>query len=295
VFVPPDFTRYKAVSRQIKAIFLAYTDLVETLSLDEAYLDVTDRLGAAGSATEIARAIRADIRRETALTASAGVGPNKLVAKIASDFRKPDGLYVVPPARARRFLAGLPIRSIPGVGKVTEQRLAALGFATVAEVQQSAPGALDALGSYGARLYELCQGIDHRRVEPNRPHVQVSAEDTLPEDVPLEALSDLIGALSEKVWVAYQAQAPRLARTLVLKLKTADFRILTRSHSPPVFPTEMSAFAELAQSLKARVGLDPSLRYRLVGVGVSGLRAREAGAQPDLFETEGGSERLDEA
>jgi len=291
VFVPPDFARYKEVSRQIRAIFARHTDLVEPLSLDEAYLDVTQPRSALPTATEIARDIRAAILEETRLTASAGVAPNKFVAKIASDWRKPDGLFVVPPSRVLDFLAPLPVARLPGVGRVTEARLLELGIATVSDLRATAPEALVAeFGRWGRRLHELAFGIDEHPVEPERPHSQISSEDTLEHDAPIEALAPHVERMAQRTWTAWERQrerdaregrAPRRPRTVVLKLKTSDFRVLTRSLSLPRPPVDGSALADTARGLLARVALPASTRYRLVGVGLSNL-AHDP--QSDLFD-----------
>src|SRR5690606_22879960 len=174
VFVPPDFTRYKAVSRQVRGIFARHTGLIEPLSLDEAYLDVTANTSGLPSATATAEAIRAAIREETQLTASAGVAPNKFVAKIASDFRKPDGLFVVRPRQVEAFLAPLPVGRLPGVGKVMEQRLASLGLQLVADLRGFPVEELERrFGRWGRRLHELSFGIDERPVVSERPTLQI--------------------------------------------------------------------------------------------------------------------------
>ena len=166
VFVPPDFPRYKAVSRQVRAIFERYTDRIEPLSLDEAYLDVTAPLRDLGSATAIATEIRDAIRDETQLTASAGIAPNKFLAKIASDWNKPDGQFVLKPAMVGAFLAPLPVGRLPGVGKVMETKLAALGIATCADLRTFGAAPLEArFGRWGRRLHELSLGIDDRAVQ----------------------------------------------------------------------------------------------------------------------------------
>ncbi|MGN6112984.1 MAG: DNA polymerase IV [Luteimonas sp.] len=280
VFVPPDFTRYKAVSRQVRAIFERYTALVEPLSLDEAYLDVTGNAGGLPSATATAEAIRAAIREETSLTASAGVAPNKFVAKIASDFRKPDGLFVVKPAQVEAFLAPLPVGRLPGVGKVMERRLAELGLHVVADVRPFPVEALEQrFGRWGRRLHELAFGIDERAVVAERPTLQVSAEDTFERDLLLHELEPHIRRMAEKAWAGYERERARdpdrIARTVVLKLKTADFSILTRSLTPPRPPASLDAFSGLACDLRERVGLPSRTRYRLVGVGVSGFIDRD--------------------
>src|SRR5579859_8100916 len=167
VFLPPDFTRYKAVSRAVREIFERHTDLIEPLSLDEAYLDVTSNKTGLPTATKVAIAIRQQIREELSLTASAGVAPNKFLAKIASDWRKPDGLFVIQPKDLDTFLPPLLVARIPGVGKVTEARLKQIGIETVGDLRAFELAALEAqFGRYGLRLYELARGIDHNPVTP---------------------------------------------------------------------------------------------------------------------------------
>lgn len=229
VFVPPDFTRYKAVSRQVRQIMLEHTDRVEPLSLDEAYLDVTEARTGLPSATAVAEAIRARIRQDTGLTASAGVAPNKFLAKIASDWNKPDGLFVVRPGKVLAFLQPLPVRKVPGVGKVTQARLEQLGIHTVGDLATHSAQELEHyFGRYGRRLYELARGIDEREVQTDAPLQQVSAETTFSQDVRLEALGEAIERMAQKVW-DQSLKKGALGRTVVLKLKTDRFRILTRS------------------------------------------------------------------
>ncbi|WP_372016122.1 DNA polymerase IV [Pseudoxanthomonas sp. 10H] len=284
VFVPPDFTRYKAVSRQVRAIMLAHTERVEPLSLDEAYLDVTAARSGLPSATAVAEAIRARIREETALTASAGVAPNKFLAKIASDWRKPDGLFVIRPRQVEAFLTPLPVGRIPGVGKVMQGKLEALGIATVGDLRGRPLEELQQrFGSFGAALYRRARGIDERPVEPDQPVQSVSSEDTFAEDLPLDALDAQIRALADKTWQAAR-KTGRVARTVVLKLKTAQFRILTRSLTPDAPPASAQALAEIALGLRTRVQLPDSTRYRLVGVGLAGFsEPDELAVQADLF------------
>ena len=288
VFVPPDFTRYKAVSRQVREIFHRQTDLVEPLSLDEAYLDVTESKTGMALATEIARVVREQIREETQLTASAGIAPNKFLAKIASDWRKPDGQFVVPPSRVEAFLTPLAVNRIPGVGKVMEARLAALGITTVGELRLRPLEELQAnFGSFGQGLYNRARGIDERPVEPHQEVQQVSSEDTFAEDLALEALAPEIARLAERTWAATQRHG-RVGRTVVLKLKTAQFRILTRSLTPERPPASAQELVEIAQALVQRVQLPADTRYRLVGVGVSGFAGSDDAAvvQGELFATE---------
>ena len=285
VFVPPDFPRYKAVSRQVREIFARYTDLIEPLSLDEAYLDVTAPTSGLATATEVAQAIRAQIREETRLTASAGVAPNKFLAKIASDWKKPDGLFVIRPHQVFDFLTPLPVGCIPGVGKVAQRRLEDLGVKTVGDLRGIDVADLQAaFGSFGLRLHERAQGIDERPVEPDQPVQSISSEDTFARDVPLGEIEPMIRTLAEKTWAASR-KTERVGRTVVLKLKTAQFRILTRSHTPDVPPDSLERFTEIALALRERVELPPRTLYRLVGVGLGNFSDREAlvPPQPALF------------
>jgi DNA polymerase-4 len=276
IFVPPDFTRYKAVSKAVREIFHRHTDLVEPLSLDEAYLDVTENKTGLPTATKVAVEIRRQIRDELTLTASAGVAPNKFLAKIASDWRKPDGLFVVQPKDYDSFLPPLPIGRIPGVGRVTENRLLLLGIKTVGDVRAFDLASLEAqLGRYGARLYQLAHGIDDSPVTPDRPVKSISAEDTFEQDILLSETEELIRRLSEKVWNAAKRD-PRIARTVVLKLKTREFNIHTRSHTPPEPPASCEELTAIALSLRERVDLGPQRLFRLVGIGLSNFVARPA-------------------
>jgi DNA polymerase-4 len=285
VYVPPDFERYRAVSRQVRAIFAHYTDLIEPLSLDEAYLDVTFNKPGLASATEVAQAIRAEIRAETHLTASAGVAPNKFLAKIASDWNKPDGLFVIKPSRVQAFLLELPVRKVPGVGKVTQARLEELGIHTVGELGRHTAAELELhFGRYGYRLYELARGIDERPVEPDQAVQQVSAETTFDVDLRLDQLDEVLARLAAKAWE--QTRKKGLAgRTVVLKLKTDRFRILTRSHTQPQPVATPDELAELALGMRERVALPPYTLYRLAGVGLSNFADEdEAGRQADMFD-----------
>jgi DNA polymerase-4 len=284
VFVPPDFTRYRAASRQVREILLRHTDLVEPLSLDEAYLDVTAPKSGLDSGTAVAKAIRAEIFEATQLTASAGVAPNKFLAKIASDWNKPDGLFVIRPHEVDGFLAPLPVARIPGVGKVMDAKLQALGVRTCADLRARDVRELEQrFGRYGRRLAELAVGIDERPVTPDQPVQSISTEDTLAQDVTLAELEPLIRTLAAKTWAASR-NTQRICRTVVLKLKTADFHTLTRSHTPPSAPQSENEFVEIAASLRARVQLPVRTRYRLVGVGLGNFRdAVEIETQAELF------------
>ena len=289
VFVPPDFPRYKAVSRQVRGIFERHTGLIEPLSLDEAYLDVSAPRQDLGSATAIATHIRDAIRKETGLTASAGIAPNKFLAKIASDWNKPDGQFVLRPAMVEGFLAHLPVVKLPGVGKVMQAKLAELGIVTCSDLRAHGGDALEArFGRWGRRLHELAHGIDERPVQGQRATLQVSTEDTFETDLPLDALEPHLHRLAAKTWAGYLRERgrhpERIARTVVLKLKTADFRVLTRSLTGPLPLTSEADLAAIACALRARVDLPATTRYRLAGVGLSGFSAPDGSAvQDDLF------------
>ena len=284
-FIPPDFPRYRVVSRSVREIFQRHTELIEPLSLDEAYLDVTENKTGLPTATLVARTIREQIRRELNLTASAGVGPNKFLAKLASDWRKPDGLFVIQPNEVDAFLLPLPVGRLPGVGKVTEEKLTNFGIKTVGELRVLELAALEEeFGQYGVRLYELARGIDEREVVPDRPTKSISVEDTLERDLPLDELEPMIRRLVEKLWSASRKEQ-RVARTVVLKLKTREFKILTRSHTPSSPPSSCEELTTIALELRSRVDLGQQQRYRLVGVGLSNFRDPEGPrAQPVLFE-----------
>jgi DNA polymerase IV len=220
VFIPPDFTHYRAASYLARQIFKQHTDAIEPLSLDEAYLDVTENKTGLPTATDVAVAIRKQIREDLNLTASAGIAPNKFLAKIASDWKKPDGLFVIRPTQVDTFLLPLQVSRLPGVGKVTDQRLAALGIRTVSDLRQLPIATLQSeFGRYGHRLHDLARGIDETPVVANRPTKSISAEDTFEQDVALEETEPMIRRLAEKVWLASRNET-RIARTVVLKLKT---------------------------------------------------------------------------
>jgi DNA polymerase IV len=283
VFVPPDFTRYRVATRAVRKIFLRHTDLIEPLSLDEAYLDVTENKTCNGTATKVASAIRQQIREELNLTASAGVAPNKFLAKIASDWRKSNGLFVIQSAEVESFLTPLSVGRIPGVGRVTEEKLAKLGMHTVGELRTRSLEELQSLfGRYGQRLYELARGIDENPVVPNRLTKSISAEDTVEQDVLLAEIEPMIRRLAEKAWLDSRKES-RIAQTVVLKLKTVEFHVLTRSLIPSSPPASCEQLTQVALSLMGRVGADPRQRFRLVGLGLGDFRDPGNGLEPSLF------------
>ena len=275
VIVPPDFSRYQEASRAAREIFAQYTDLIEPMSLDEAYLDVTENKAGLPTATRVAIAIRKQIRDELHLTASAGVAPNKFLAKIASDWRKPDGLFVITPESVATFLPPLAVGRLPGVGRVTEEKLLRLGIRTVGELQKLELTILqNQFGRYGLRLYELARGVDDSRIVSHRPTQSISAENTFEHDIPLSQTEPVIRRLAQSVWSSSRKES-RVARTVVLKLRTSEFHILTRSHTPSSPPSSCEELTDIALSLRERVDRSPQQLYRLVGVGLSNFRELE--------------------
>lgn len=284
VFIHPNFDKYRAVSRQIRSIFERHTPLVEPLSLDEAYLDVTCELTGIPTATETAVVIRREIRDETQLTASAGVAPNKFLAKIASDWNKPDGLFVIKPHQVERFLFPLPVRKIPGVGKATEQILTDMGIATVGDLRSYSDEQLVArFGKWGTRLWELARGIDESPVVPSRKRKSWSSENTFPRDITLEEVADYLRKESHDLWGSLEERSMR-GRTVTVKLRTGDFQTATRQLTPESPPTSGDELAAIAVELLHRFAFPEKARYRLAGVGVSNFLEGET-AQPALFES----------
>ena len=279
VFVKPRFDVYRTVSQQIRAIFADYTDLVEPLSLDEAYLDVTDDRLALGSARAIAENIRRRIREETGLTASAGVSYCKFIAKLASDYRKPDGLTVVTPERGPEFVASLPVARFHGIGPVTARKMEKLGISIGADLREWSLAALETqFGSSGSWYYRICRGIDEREVKPDRPYKSVSAERTFDED--LIDPTRLAGELERIAGYAWERvrRAEVAGRTVTLKVKFGDFTIITRSKSFGSAVPDFAAFAAAGQLLLS--ALHPLPRgIRLLGLGLHNLGER-AGDEP---------------
>ncbi|MGK9283211.1 DNA polymerase IV [Sinorhizobium meliloti] len=271
IFVPHRFDVYRAVSRQIQAIFAEYTPLIEPLSLDEAYLDVTENLKGMQLATEIAEQIRARIRAETQLTASAGVSYNKFLAKIASDQRKPDGLFVITPKHGPDFVQALPVKKFHGVGPATAEKMKRLGIETGADLKSRDLAFLQQhFGKSGPYFYWIARGIDEREVKPDRIRKSIGAEDTFREDVhDLEAARAGLEPLIDKVWHYCEASGIR-GKTVTLKVKWADFTQITRSKTivaPIASAAEMGEIVELLLSpiFPAAKGI------RLLGVTLSSL------------------------
>jgi len=271
IFVKPRFDVYRAVSQQIRAIFADYTDKIEPLSLDEAYLDVTDDRRALGSARAIAEAIRARIRTDTGLTASAGVSYCKFIAKLASDQNKPDGICVIPPHRGAEFVATLPVKRFHGVGPVTAAKMERLGIMTGADLAAWSLTELEAhFGSSGRWYWRIARGIDEREVRSDRAHKSVSAERTF--DTDLTAPADLSRELNRVAGYAWDRieRAAVHGRTVTLKVKFADFEIITRSRSFPAPVPARDAFEAAGQSLLAALHPVPK-GIRLLGLGLHSI------------------------
>jgi DNA polymerase-4 len=271
IFVKPRFDVYRAVSHQIREIFATYTPLIEPLSLDEAYLDVTHNLKAISSATLIAEEIRAKIRRETGLTASAGVSYNKFLAKIASDERKPDGLFVITPRMGPGFIERLPIGKFHGIGPVTRAKMERLGIQNGGDLKAQALTFLQQqFGKVGPYYHALARGIDDRPVCPNRIRKSVGAETTFEADLfTLEEARAVLGPLITKVW-EYCEQSTIRGRTLTLKAKFADFQQVTRSRTGPT-PVASRAGIELIAFELLESLFPVSKGIRLLGVTLSSL------------------------
>lgn len=282
VILPPAFDKYHRVSQEIRQIFLRYTELVEPLSLDEAFLDVTDSPQFGNSATRIAAAIRKDVRQATQLTISAGVAPNKFLAKIASDWRKPDGLFTLAPAAVPAFVRELPVKRIFGVGQVTQKKMQSLGIATCGDLQQLSRLELaQHFGSFGERLYHLCRGEDDRPVEPSRRHKSVSAETTFASD--LGTLDDWLAVLPDLL-DDLRARWRRLDSSYTIagisaKVRYQDFVQSTCQANSQALDIE--GFEELFRQLWERRA-SPA---RLLGLGIR-LKDESLPSQPDLFPEE---------
>jgi DNA polymerase-4 len=269
LFIPPDFKKYHQVSQQIHAIFREYTDLVESVSLDEAYLDVTRNKKNEPSATRLAREIKGRIVAATGLTASAGVAASMFVAKIASDARKPDGLCVVRPEQVMAFIRPLPVAKIPGIGRVTDARMQQLGIRTVADLEKKPLEFLEReFGKFGLYLYDIARGIDERPVIPWRERQSYGCEETFPRDI-LEKgpLLEFLRECAGRVFTELQEEG-KLARTVTLKIKYADFQLVTRRQTFADFLDSPETVFQAARDLLGRTeaGLRP---VRLAGIALS--------------------------
>jgi DNA polymerase-4 len=276
IFVKPRFDAYKAISLQIREVFAEYTPIIEPLSLDEAYLDVTRNLKGMVSATRIAEEIRARIRAETELTASAGVSYNKFLAKLASDHHKPDGLFVITPEMGPQFVESLPVRKFHGVGPATAKKMERLGIATGLDLRAQTLAFLQQhFGKAGSYYYWAARGVDERPVRADRIRKSVGAENTFPADLfTYEAARDALREIVDKVWEYCERSGSR-GRTVTLKVKFANFRQITRSRTGQMQIATRSELEQLGNAL-----LEPlfpvAKGVRLLGISLSSLVAEEA-------------------
>ncbi len=271
VFLKPDFDRYRRESARVFAVFRETTELVQPVSIDEAYLDVSDALQPGWSATAIARELKRRVREEVGLTLSVGVGPNKLVAKIASDYDKPDGLTVVPPHRVREFLDPQPVRRIPGVGPATAKRLAALGVETIRDLRELAEEELATrFGRHGRDLARRARGEDERPVRVDRERKSLSAETTYAQDLAtLAEMDDELVRLADRVARGLERR-DLSACTVTIKVRYPDFTTLTRSRTVDEPLLAAQTFGEIARELLRTTDAE-TRGVRLLGVGASGL------------------------
>lgn len=282
IFVPPRFDVYRAVSREIHAIFGDYTPLIEPLSLDEAYLDVTGNLRGIPTASATAAQIRARIFQTTGLTASAGISYNKFLAKLASDRRKPDGQFVVTPAMGPAFVEALPVGKFHGIGPVTAAKMNRLGITNGADLRQQSMAFLQAqFGKAGAWYYAIARGQDDRPVVPDRPRKSSGSETTFATDlIAPAAIESGVMAMADEVW-AWCEKANRFGRTVTVKIKYADFQQATRSRTVAAPVTDRTTLHRISIDLVRSV-FPPAKGIRLLGVTMSGFGGGERGATCQL-------------
>ena len=277
--IAPDFEKYRAVSAQIHAVFQRYTAQIEPLSLDEAYLDVTENLQNIASATEAAMRIRAEIFQATGLTASAGVAPNKFLAKVASDWNKPDGICVIKPSKVQAFIHGLPLHKIPGVGKVTQRKLHSMQLQTLGDLQAIEEAVLiQHFGKYGRQLFLYAQGIDERPVQAERERQQISKETTFDDDLSLAQCAAYWDSLIERVWLSLEKKRLQ-ARGVTVKLKLKNFQVLQHSRSFKQALNSQQEMIQAVQLLLNEMQIPAQDQFRLIGVGLYQLAEQQDEAQ----------------
>lgn len=281
--IEPNFEKYRAVSTQIHQIFQRYTHLIEPLSLDEAYLDVTENLKNIPSATEVAIQIRHDIFQVTGLTASAGVAPNKFLAKIASDWHKPNGICVIKPSQVQNFIQHLALKKIPGVGKVTQEKLKALQLETLGDLQQLDEAILiQHFGKYGQQLYLYAQGIDERPVQTERERRQISKETTFDDDLILTECHNYWPKLIDQVWASLEKKKLS-AHGVSAKLKLKNFQVLQHSKSFKQPLENKQQLEDVLQQLLIEMRISKYAQFRLIGVGVYQLSEQQDPPQLSLW------------
>lgn len=275
IFIQPDFPKYHKYSQMIRAIFYKFTDLVEPLSLDEAYLDVTVNKIGEVSATRVAAAIKKEIFEQTGLTASAGVAPNMFVAKIASDFKKPDGLTVVPPEKVLEFITPLPVRKIPGIGPKSDAHMEKLGVRTVKDLASKPLEWLqENFGSFGQYLYDIARGIDEREVTASWERKSLGAEETFQQDLlEIPAIEFYLRQCAHSVFEQLKKEGKQ-ARTVTLKIKYHNFQTITRRRTLDGFINSGDEIFEVARDLLSRTDAG-RIKIRLAGISLSNFNTTE--------------------
>ena len=283
VIIEPDFEKYRAISAQIHQVFQHYTSLIEPLSLDEAYLDVTENLKNIPSATEVAMRIREDIFNMTGLTASAGVAPNKFLAKIASDWNKPDGICVIKPSQVHQFIKDLPLKKIPGVGKVMQEKLSVLQLQTLGDLQKIEQNVLvKHFGKYGKQLFLYAQGIDQRPVQVARERQQISRETTFDDDLNLMQCQNYWTRLIDQVWSSLEKKQ-LCARGVSAKLKLKNFQLLQHSKSFKQPLQNRQQLEQVLQQLLLEMQIPQHFQFRLIGIGLYQLSQLQDQSQLSLW------------
>ncbi len=284
VVIEPNFNKYREVSTQIHQIFQKYTPLIEPLSLDEAYLDVTENLQNIASATEVAMRIREDIFEVTGLTASAGVAPNKFLAKIASDWNKPNGICVIKPSQVQGFIQNLELKKIPGVGKVTQEKLKTLNLETLGDLQNIEESFLTHhFGKYGKQLFLYAKGIDERPVQIERERQSISKETTFDQDLNLKQCHPYWPKLIDQVWEILDKKN-LCARGVSAKLKLKNFQVLQHSKSFKHPLKNKDELQQILENLLAEMHIPQNDEFRLVGVGVYQLSEKKPQPQLSLWD-----------
>lgn len=287
IFVPHRFPRYRELSQQIREVFFEYTDLVEPLSLDEAYLDVTENKIGLNSATLIAKEIKQKITERTGLIASAGISYNKFLAKTASDMDKPDGLFVILPEEAEDFVSRLPVHRFHGIGRVTAEKMVKAGIFTGKDLRKKSLEDLKLrYGKSGQYYYNICRGIDHRKVEPVRETKSVSAERTFDHNLfEIEEIKEHIERIANISFDRYKRSKANDGHTLTIKLKFGDFKQVTRSKTLEKAINEKATYLSIARQLMTEDLLDEK-GIRLIGVGISNFRKDEGLDEPSQLTLE---------
>lgn len=283
IVIEPNFEKYRTVSAQIHQVFQRYTPLIEPLSLDEAYLDVTENLKNIPSATEVAMRIRQDIFQATGLTASAGVAPNKFLAKIASDWNKPNGICVIKPSQVQHFIQDLPLKKIPGVGKVMQEKLKLLQLQTLGDLQKIEQNVLvQHFGKYGKQLFLYAQGIDERPVQAERERQQISKETTFDDDLTLTQCQNAWPRLIDQVWNSLERKQ-LCARGVSAKLKLKNFQVLQHSKSFKQPLQNRQQLEQVLQQLLIEMHIPEHFQFRLIGVGLYQLSDQQDQSQLSLW------------